>query len=179
MSVVTQNAANDKLDSYLKRSVTDHVIYDPATGRVDATVAVVMQNTAPTAALPPEVVGSYAGSGLAPGTDLLWTTLYSPLRLTSVDVGGRAESFPSSSEFGVAAYSGYIKVPAGASVTTIFHLSGRVQSGGYRLTVHDQPMATGGQTSVVVSRPGGASDSGTTWDTTGNLNAFRLFRSGP
>lgn len=178
LSVVTQNAANNKLDAYLKSSVTDHVVYDPGTGRVDATVDVLLRNTASSTGLPAEVVGSYNGSGLPQGTDLLWTTLYSPLRLSSVTVGGVAGSFPASAEFGVEAYSGYVKVPAGASVLSVFHLTGRVRPGGYRLTVHDQPMAIGGTTAVVVARSGLKSGTGATWDPTGDLNAFRLFRFG-
>ena len=66
VSVVTvANAANNKIDEYLKERVVDSVHYDPVNGKVASTVTISLENTAPDHGLPKQVIGSYSGSDLA------------------------------------------------------------------------------------------------------------------
>ena len=83
LGVTTQNAANNKIDVYLQRVISDAVTYDPANGAVASRVTITLHNEAPAQGLPNEVIGSYTGSGLPPGTNETWLTLYSPLGLRS------------------------------------------------------------------------------------------------
>ncbi|MBV9661523.1 MAG: DUF4012 domain-containing protein [Acidimicrobiales bacterium] len=140
LSVVTQNAANNKIDAYLQRDIDDHVVYDPSSGAVSATVKVTLHNTAPASGLSWEVLSSYSGSGLPSGSDLLWVSLYSPFTLVRSDLGSAAWPATSTPELGFHTYSGYVAVPSGASRTVTFQLSGRLRPGSdYRLTLHQQP----------------------------------------
>ena len=61
---------------------------------------------------------------LAPGTNRTWLTLYSPLVFENASIDGATETMSSGAELGVRAYSTYVDVPPGSTVTL------RVQSGG-------------------------------------------------
>lgn len=80
LELTTQNAAANKIDYYLHRTVTDRVQvtpvgssagsgssgYSPTAARVSARVTVSLDNTAPASGLPPEVIGPGA-PGSRPG----------------------------------------------------------------------------------------------------------------
>lgn len=159
LAVTQNNAANNKLDAYLHQSVTDHVGYNSSTGDVAATVTVDLQN-AGTTALPSYVAGSYIGSGLPYGTDQTWLTIYSPLALKSVTVGGTAVAFSGpTEEDGVYAYSGWVKVGPQSTAHVVAHLDGKVATGGYAITTRLQPLANA--QSFTVSTAGGSWTAGT------------------
>jgi hypothetical protein len=141
LAVTTQNAANNKIDVYLRRSISDAVRYDPANGAVASRVTVTLHNGAPAQGLPSEVIGSYFGSGLPPGTNETWLTLYSPLGLRSATVNGRSQAVSDGSELGVHAYSEYVDIPPESSVTLTFDLAGVTTPGPrYRISLYNQPM---------------------------------------
>lgn len=171
LGVVTANAANNKIDTYLQRTVSDHVTYDPSNGHVTATVQVVLHNEAPATGLSTEVIGSYSGSGLPPGTNEVWLTLYSPLRMLDAAVDGKNLATATTAELGVEAYSGYIDVPAGGTRTLTVRLDGRVRAGGYGLHLYSQPTVLPTRTSVTVSDSG----SQETWTPSGASRNFRYF----
>jgi hypothetical protein len=140
LAVTTQNAANNKIDVYLQRSITDAVTYDPFNGEVASRVTVTLRNGAPAFGLPSEVIGSYTGSGLPPGTNATWLTLYSPLGLRAATIDGHSQGMSDTAELGVHAYSQYVYVPPGGSVTLTFDLAGVTTPGNYRLVMYNQPM---------------------------------------
>jgi hypothetical protein len=141
LAVTTQNAANNKIDVYLRRSISDAVTYDPANGAVASRVTITLHNGAPAQGLPSEVIGSYFGSGLPPGTNETWLTLYSPLGLRSATVNGRSQGVSDGAELGVHAYSEYVDIPPESSVTLTFDLTGVTTPGPrYRLALYNQPM---------------------------------------
>jgi hypothetical protein len=141
LSVVTQNEANNKIDAYLHRAITDKVVVDPATGHVDDTVTIELQNEAPTEGLPSYVIGSYAGSGLPQGTNFLSLTVYSPLTLLSATEDGASFPFGHQHEFGVSTYSTADFLASGASDTFVLHLAGTLSARGmYQMTLHQQPL---------------------------------------
>jgi hypothetical protein len=141
LAVTTQNAANNKIDSYLDRTIHDVVQFDPATGETTATVTVTLHNAAPVAGLPEIVGGSYTGSGLRADTNRTWMSVYSPLRLVRATDDGAATSVGSVRELGVNTYSTYVDIGPGGSQTIGFVLHGRLRPGAtYVLNLRNQPM---------------------------------------
>ena len=164
LAVTTQNAANNKVDTYLQRSISDAVNYDPANGAVTSKVTITLHNGA-SALLPSEVIGSFTGSGLPPGTNRTWLTLYSPLGLHEATVGSLQQGVTDVAELGVHTYSEYVDIPPGASVTLTFDLAGVTTPGtGYRLTVRNQPMVLADHDTVRVEpAPGWGVTGPATW----------------
>ena len=156
LAVTTQNAANNKIDVYLRRSIADTVTYDPANGAVASRVTVTLHNGAPAQGLPSEVIGSYTGSGLPSGTNETWLTLYSPLGLRTATVNGKTQGVSDVPELGVRAYSEYVDIPPESSVTLTFNLVGVTTPGtSYKLNLYNQPMVLPDQDTVSVeSTPG-------------------------
>ena len=141
LAVTTQNAANNKIDVYLRRSISDAVHYDPANGAVASRVTVTLHNGAPAQGLPNEVIGSYTGSGLPPGTNETWLTLYSPLGLRAATVNGQSQGVSNVAELGVHAYSEYVDIPPEGTVTLTFDLAGVTTPGSaYKISLYNQPM---------------------------------------
>ena len=155
LAVTTQNTGNNKIDAYLHTSIADQVSFDPGTGAERSAVGVTLTNDAPATGLPAEVIDSPADPGLAPGTNETWLTVYSPLSFDQVTVDGAPGTMSATRELGVWAYSTYVDVAAGASVTVSVGLTGAVAAGStLRLSVRLQPSANPERAKVVV-RPAG------------------------
>jgi hypothetical protein len=152
LAVVSDNSAANKIDAYLQRTISDQVDYDPATGRVSSTVRITLHNGAPASGLSSEVIGSYAGSGLRPGTNRVWLSVYSPLQLTGASQGSQALAMNSVPELGVHTYSAFVTVAAGATETVTVQLHGQIHTGStYRLSLYQQPMVLADRFSAQVS----------------------------
>jgi len=108
------------------------------------------------ASLPALVAGSYAGSGLPIGTNRTWLSLYSPLKLISATANGAALPVESTTELGVTAYSGYVNVSPGGTVTVVAHLRGKLRAGmDYTLHLRTQPMALPDHDQITVTPTAG------------------------
>jgi hypothetical protein len=179
LAVTTQNAANNKIDPYLQRSISDAVTYDPGNGAVDARVTITLHNQA-TPALPSEVIGSFTTSGLPPGTNYTWLTVYSPLGLHASTLDGRHLGVAAASELGVRAYSAYVAIPAGGTATLTFDLVGLTTPGShYSLAIRNQPMVLADHDSVSVAPDPGWTVSGpTTWVPGNDATEVHTFRFG-
>jgi hypothetical protein len=156
LSVETSNSGNNKEDAYLDTSVNDRVTFDPGSGAVTAHVTITLRNTAPSSGLPAYVIGSYRGSQLPSGTNLTWLTVYSPLGITE-DPASRTDIRPvPEPEFGVNAYSAFVAIPSGSTVTVSMTLVGHVRHGNrYTLVVRQQPSANPDPYTVEVTGGGG------------------------
>ena len=88
LSLVTQNAGNNKIDIYLHRSITYDATYDPTTGAVKATVTVRLHNDAPSSGLPAYVIANRPDSHQPDGVNWTWFNLYTPHLLTSATLDG-------------------------------------------------------------------------------------------
>ena len=165
LAVTTQNAANNKIDVYLQRSISDAVNYDPTNGAVASKVTITLHNGAPAQGLPSEVIGSYPHSGLPSGTNETWLTLYSPLGLRAATVNGLSQGVSDKAELGVHAYSEYVDIPPESSVTLTFDLAGVTTPGqAYRLTLYNQPMVLPDADTVTVRpTPGWTVTGPATW----------------
>ena len=56
--LVTQNKGNNKIDSYLNRSVDYLATYDPSNGQLESTATITLRNDAPASGLPLAIIGS-------------------------------------------------------------------------------------------------------------------------
>lgn len=180
LSVTTQNAANNKIDAYLARGLDDQVVYDPGSGSVDATTTITLHNTA-NAGMAPDITTSYPGSGLAPATNRTWTSVYSPLGLAGATEDGKPLSLSSTPELGVNAYSTFVNIPPGATVTVVMHLEGRVsRSPAYQLSLHEQPLVIPDRVHIQVQAAAGwrLADPGS-WNPRIELNPERRFAMAP
>lgn len=180
LAVTTQNAANNKIDAYLQRSVADAVTYDPGNGAVTSRVTVTLHNEATATGLPSEVIDSYTGSGLPPGTNRTWLTLYSPLGFRGATLDGQRLGMSVATELGVHAYSAYVDIPPQSSVTLTLDLTGLTTAGrDYRLTVRNQPMVLPDHDRVTVQADPGWTVTGPTSWVPGNLaTEAHVFRFG-
>lgn len=137
LELATHNFSLDKGDWYLTRDLNYSVRYDQATGAVNATLRVLIHNSAPTQGEPAYVLG---GSVTPPGYDKQWVNIYTPLSLASARSGTAPLSMAGGRELSRHVYSAFLTVPAGGSVTLTMQLYGFLdRSGPYRLTVGYQP----------------------------------------
>ncbi len=150
LEVVTQDAGANKIDWYLRRSLRDRVLYDPATGEVTSTVSVRLTNLAPARGQPRYVIGN-PGSHARPGTSELLVTAYTPLSFTGGTDGTRPLRVGSQVVKGTHAYSTWLAIPPGRSTTLVMHLEGRLApSTTYRLRLGEQPLVFPDHVSVSV-----------------------------
>ena len=149
-ALTSQNSANNKIDVFLHRTVRYEATYDPGSGRIASQATITLRNDAPASGLPAAVIGSN-DRGLAPGTNRLLLSFYTPLDLVDSQVDGTHEGFESQTELGYRVYRRYIGIPAGGTVTVNLDLSGTLDSGSdYQLSVGVQPMVNADTLDIAV-----------------------------
>lgn len=147
IGLVTNNAANNKIDIFMERSIDYRANYDPTTGSVASTATITIANNAPASGLPDVILSSgdrIRGGDTPLGTSGVNFSVYSPLRLDDAvarsALGEGELTMNAEREFGMFVYSAMINIPAGQSVTIEMQLSGTINpSDTYRLTVANQP----------------------------------------
>ncbi|HET6951983.1 MAG TPA: DUF4012 domain-containing protein [Acidimicrobiales bacterium] len=152
VTLTTANAGGSKIDLYLERSEQYDVTWDPATGKVDATLAVTLKNNAPAEGLPDYVIGNAVG--LPPGTNRSFVSVYSPFELVAARRDGSPILLQSEVEAARNVYSTFVDIPPGGSVRIELDLTGAVE-GRYRLNMPVQPFATPDRMTVTVTRAAG------------------------
>jgi hypothetical protein len=184
LAVTTQNAGANKIDAFLHTSVLDHVTFNPSNGDVASEVTITLTNDAPASGLPPIVIDSPADPDLPPGTNRMWLTLYSPLVFEGASIDGQPETMSSGVEVGVKAYSNFIDVPPGATVTLRVRLAGEVASrAAFAMSVRLQPAANPVR-GVVEVTPAGTwrlktTDGSARWNLSDAMRQHREFRFVP
>ncbi len=178
LQLTTQNAAANKIDWYLHRTVTDRVHLTPVTtaggsspaaAHVSARVTVSLDNTAPASGLPPEVIGP-GGPGFVAGQNRTFLTLYTPLQFFGATLDGSPTGLSSLPELGRRADSTFVDVGAGQTATLSTNLSGTVHllpGGWYGLDLPSQPLINPDHVHVVVTVAPG-------WKITGVRSATRV-----
>ena len=155
VQVVTSNKGNNKIDSFLHRSLDYDLTYDPSTGATEGTLRVTLRNDAPSSGLPPAVIGSN-DQGLAPGTNLSFVSLYTPLGLRTARLDDQEAGLEFQHELGWSVYSTYVTIPPGASRTIELRLFGTLEPREtYRLLVRAQPVVNPDEVHVRVHATGG------------------------
>jgi hypothetical protein len=150
LSLRSANANPNKIDSFLKRSITYDVAYDPGTGNASTTATITLQNTARPNCGPEYLCGNakdpvnrpQGGPGVVPaGTNTMYLSYYSPLNLISATLNGLPTGIEAQSELGANVYSSDFVVYAGQTATIVLKLEGVIgDSSNYHLQVLTQPL---------------------------------------
>ena len=146
--VVVGNLAGNKIDYYLKRSITYRA--DTCEGdRRKAVVEVELTNTVEDLSLPPYVVGSLGNPQvqLPNGTNFASVTLYATAgaNLESVTVDGDPMLYSSGTERGHPVVTGQVRIPPGKTVTLKYQLDEPTAAGTPQVPVQplvDEPEVT-------------------------------------
>ncbi len=140
LEVVTQNAGEDKIDWYLRRSLAYDATYDPATGSVNATATITLVNNAPASGEPSYVVGGGPGSPVSPGVNRMFLSVYTPLLFEGGTLDGHSLLMSSQLEEGRHVYSQFVSIPPGGTAVVRIHLIGTITGAStYHLEVAHQP----------------------------------------
>jgi len=153
VELVTQNAGENKIDWYLRRSLAYAPTFDPATGALTATATVTLTNTIPADFISyrsprgwSKRITSYikgeTGGPTKPGESALRLTIYSPHAPVGVtDADGRSLPVNIGREKGLYAVTVLVELPPQAQATVRFELAGTLppSSGSYHLQVGRQP----------------------------------------
>ncbi len=151
LSVVHQNAGQNKIDTYLDRSVDIRTTLNPGAGEVSHDVTITLTNSAPSTGLTDAVIGSN-DQGLDQGTNAMFLSVYSSDRLRAATVNGQPAAIETASEFGQSVYSTLVTIPPGDFVVMELKLDGEMQSGDvYTMTLGAQPLASPDQVSWKLS----------------------------
>jgi hypothetical protein len=121
---IVNNAAANKLDTYLERRAAYESTTDPATGQTIGTLRVQLTNAAPLDRLPAYTIGNAVG--LPEGTSRLYVSFYTPLHLSAATQNGEEVDTTPGREANWNVYSRFVDIPPGATVTLEFRASGRL-----------------------------------------------------
>lgn len=152
LAVTTTNAGASKIDAFLSRRLDYEVIWDPASGRVDAKVTATLTNTAPSEGLPPYVIGNDVD--LPSGFNRSFVSIYSPWMLREARIDGEAAGLQPERELDRYAYSAFVDIPPGESVVVELDLTGSWMGAFYPLTLSPAPLVSDEQATVTVTVAG-------------------------
>lgn len=141
VQLLTQNAGENKIDWFMRRSMTYEATVDPATGAIDATATVTITNTAPDRGVSSYIIGETPGP-TAPGENQLRVTVLSPHNpVGAFDAAGEPLPVNLGTERGLRAATVSLEIPAGQSATVSFTFAGTLPPtrGDYRLQIGRQP----------------------------------------
>ncbi len=174
LSVRHQNSANNKIDSYLDRSISYEAEVDPRTGGIDATVRIRLENRAPSSGLPDAIIGDN-DKGLALGTNFMYISVYTPHELRGASVDEEPVAPSSERELGHRVYTVPINIPAGEERTLELRLEGQLLPGNdYRLTLSPQQLVQPDRVSVTLKGAGSWSIRGPELAATGGEDGERI-----
>ena len=151
VSVITQNAGQNKIDTFLAREIDYDAAVDPVSGEIRSTLTVTLTNAVPDGDFPLAVIGNN-DQGFPLGTSVIELVVYTPHTLSEALVDGQALGFAGFEEFGVRGYSRVLEVPRGATTVVQLDLAGRVDvDTGYRLQVLGQALVQPDRVDITVT----------------------------
>ena len=153
LAVTVNNAAGNKIDSFLERVVEYRPIVDEDAGIVIGELTVSLTNTAPTSGYNDYVIGNIVD--LPTGTNRLIAEIWSALALTEVAIDGRPVAVTTLDELGWNIQQVGVEIPAGETVTITATVSGRIEPGDYELIWRPQPLPNPDRLVVEATRNGG------------------------
>jgi hypothetical protein len=132
LMLVNQNAAGNKTDYYLHRSLDATVTLRPdadlRSAAVEQQLSIELRNDAPASGLSPTVIGPFRPD-FAPGENRSYFSLYTPLTFRSATLDGTPTALESGHELGHRVYSSFIGMPAQRERTLRVDLAGSVRLG--------------------------------------------------
>lgn len=154
LALVTQNASGNKIDWFLRRSLTYEATVE-ADGRVDAELTVRLHNGAPASGLPHYVIGGVGDDATADGENRMIFSVYTPLELEAASIDGRPLELTTERELGRNVHEVRLTLPPGGESTVRLRLRGTVaMSDGYVLDVRSQPTVAPDEIEVVLAGGG-------------------------
>jgi hypothetical protein len=143
-ALTTTNFGNNKIDTFLHRSVSYQADWDPGSGLIKAKATVTLRNDAPSSGLPAYMIRNRPSAAQPDGTNWLAMDFYSPHQLKSAAVTGAGGQRPlpmaREREFHRNVYRGYVAIPSRESVTIEFELVGTLApSLRYAIRWYQQP----------------------------------------
>ena len=165
----TSDASGTKVDYYVRREIRYEVTLG-ANGAASVEASIVFHNDAPADAAPSYVLGPYQGTGLAPGEELSFASVYCApgCEMTGVTEDGEAAGMEVHRERGLRSLHRYIRVEPQASRTLDLSLrvrrvwEGDDAEGTYRLRLQGQATIRPTDLTVLVRAPEGMIIVGTT-----------------
>lgn len=161
VGVTTSNAAGNKIDLFLHRTLDYKVRWDPSTGGLSATVTITLTNAAPASGLPDYVIGNALGrrgieEELSPGWNNTFVTLYTPWDHTSATLDGAPLALERIDELDRHALAAFVPTGPGATRTIVIELAGTLARPTYALDIAAQPQVVpeGATVSVTVAGAG-------------------------
>lgn len=124
VGVVTQNAAGNKIDWYLRRSISYDATVNLPERTITSTLTIALKNTAPSSGLPPYIIDNFFVAHPIPGENISWVNVYSPWELQSATLDGRPLAMTSQYELGREVYSAHIGIGSGRTDTLQLHFAG-------------------------------------------------------
>ncbi len=139
LSIVHQNAGQNKIDSFLQRDVSISTTLDPSNSRVTHDVTITLDNSAPSTGLPDAILASN-DQGLDPGTNRMLLSIYTELPVTTATIDGIPAPVQAETEFGRPVYSLVFAIPAGGFRVVDLQLAGTLAlEDTYSMTFAAQP----------------------------------------
>ena len=157
--VVTQNYNGNKIDWFLHRSIDYRVEWDPGTGAVSGSMAVVLDNRAPPTGLPSSIIGwggdvSDGQIPVADGENLMSAALYSTFPISGVTVDGRPVEYVEQAELGHRTATLFVSVPPQSSREVVLEFRGTASGGlAHAFQLLRQPMVNRDLVSITVAAP--------------------------
>lgn len=124
VGVVTQNAAGNKLDWYIRRKIAYAATLDLPTHTITATLTITLHNSAPSSGLPAIIIDALKSIDTKPGEDLLWVSIYSPWFLDGATLNGQPVAMTSQYELGRPVYGLVVPIFSEGTAVLQLHLSG-------------------------------------------------------
>lgn len=153
LAVINRNVNPSKIDSYLERSVTDRVTFDPRTGDVAARVEITLVNTAPPNGLAKAVGNPPPGSPA--GTNRTEVAVLTPFHATAATIDGVPVAIGTQSDVhGLVRHSALVDLAPGQTRVLVVDLSGRVSGPDYRLRWFSQPLVNPERATLVIRSTG-------------------------
>jgi hypothetical protein len=154
LALVTNNASGNKIDSFLQRTVEYRPVFDRDSGRVDASLTVTLENTAPATGYPDYVIGNLVGAPL--GTNRTMLSVYSALGIDSMTIDGEPVDMQLEPELGMNVATVFLNVAPGESALVEVSLSGVRARGVYELAYRPQPLPRDDEVTVEATTTSGA-----------------------
>jgi len=153
LGVVTQNAAGNKIDWYVRRKIAYDTTVNLPEHTISSTLTVSITNSAPSSGLPPIIINGLPGTNTKPGEAQLWVSIYSPWRLVSATYAGQDELMTTQSELGRLVYGAIIQIPSDSTGVLQLHFAGTWPKSltRYQLSWYHQPMLFADQVSTKVT----------------------------
>jgi len=157
LAVLSSNAAPNKLDAYMKRSINYEAALDPASGAIRSTIRVFLTSVVPDG-LPDYVTGlEPVFEGVQRGENRTKIVVYSPHEIVGASIDGVITVPGFTREFGYNRYTLTPTVRPNETMQLVFEVEGEVEvsGGSYRLLVPAQPAVNDDAVTVTVTTPGG------------------------